>query len=122
MSNDTPPNKHYVHKDGESLMEYRIGVLETETAKIVQRMDKWFDRWEQKYRDDESNYKVAVANCAQHGAEAKEIRKDADEKIRVLHKRIDGIKDGKHNKLSLWTAIAALGSGLGAWLTSYFHK
>jgi len=60
-------------------------------------------------QEQESDHAIAVERCSTHGT-----RLDAVEK-KIAEQPVVG-----SDKLTFWTALAALGSGIGAWLTSFF--
>lgn len=105
MSNDETPHQQ--------MPAHRAITLDVLAERLSNFQDdfrehrKEWRRFMEKSQEAESDHILAIERCSTHGT-----RLDAVEKKLA--------EPESSNRVTLWTAIAALGSGVGAWLTSYF--
>lgn len=124
MSDDeTPSRQHPAMSKDMTVSDYRLQEVERAVRALSRQVKDFMDT----AHDKESAHIVAIERCSAHGTKIDSLDKSTEERLRIIHKRIDGIRitgggPTKRETISFWTALAALGSGLGAWLTQYFHK
>lgn len=119
-----PARRHRSPLPGESLTDWRVGILEEQHEQFNRKFDQ-FDRKLDKIianqaKRDESNA-AAIERCSRHEDDIKTIRR---EDIPVIHKRIDrigAVPRARGDRVSFWTSIGALiaaaAAGFMSWLT-----
>lgn len=86
MPADTPPDPHPTPKPGESVTEYRIGVLELSVAGLHRKADRMLEKMFEK----DGDHKAAIERCSSHGVAIDTIR---NEEIPACHRRIDALQE-----------------------------
>ncbi len=118
MSDDTPTSPHSSVNKDMTVSDYRLQEVEM----ALKRLSKQFGSYMEKAAEKEMEHRLLAERCNSHGTQIANLRAEKDEEVRVLHKRIAGVRAPAINRGTFWTAITALASGIGALLTSIFHK
>ncbi len=118
MSDDTPTSPHSSVNKDMTVSDYRLQEVEL----ALKRLSKEFGRFMERSAEKEMEHRLATERCNSHGIQITNLTQEKDNQIRLLHKRVDGVRAPAINRGTFWTAIAALISGIGSLLTSIFHK
>jgi hypothetical protein len=117
---ETPPNQHPAVKSNHemTITDFRLQAVEIALRDHTKEFKRFLDR----AHEQDTARIIANERCISHGKTLEDLREEKDKEVFDLNKRISHLGPKVSNNRTLWTAIAALGSGIGAWLTAYFHK
>lgn len=107
--NETPSQQHDAIRPKASLelISYQMVEMKDDLRSITRQLNRFIERTQ----EQESDFIKAVERCAAHG-----------EQIKDLKEQIKDIDPQKSSQVSFWSAIAAMGAGVGAWLSHFFGK
>ncbi len=118
---ETPTNQHPAVRSNHDMTvtDYRLQAMEDS----VRILTKEFKRFTDRSYEQDSATKVAIERCSGHGVKIDNLEKSTEDRLRVIHRRVDGIKTGgKRESVSFWTAVGAALSSAAAWVATYLHK
>lgn len=112
------PSRQRAPSNEMTVSDYRLQEMEHAMRDLTRQFRSFLDR----QRDQESATAIAVERCSSHGGRITELEKSTEERIRVLHKRIDQTRSGRPSRLTASAAWTALAAGLGSLINALLHK